>query len=234
MKIQKTMLAAAIALASLAAQATTTIGGYSFADNAFADNLLASNGTAFIIEGTAPTVAANITDNDPYTGVFNTKDLTSSLTLQFTDNVAYNGAGADLVLFDIGSVDRFYLTINGKTVGNTTDITDYTSGYKTVMVSPAVTDSNGVVVTKQLNAVAIDLSDFGVAQGQSINTVTVGMNLGTIAPIQGNSQNESRPTLGLVGALYTAAAPVPEPETYAMLLAGLGAIGAMVRRRKKA
>jgi hypothetical protein len=28
-----------------------------------------------------------------------------------------------------------------------------------------------------------------------------------------------------------AAAPVPEPETYAMLLAGLGLMGAMVRRR---
>jgi hypothetical protein len=28
------------------------------------------------------------------------------------------------------------------------------------------------------------------------------------------------------------AAPVPEPETYAMLLAGLGLIGAMRRRRK--
>ena len=28
------------------------------------------------------------------------------------------------------------------------------------------------------------------------------------------------------------AAPVPEPETYAMLLAGLGLIGAMSRRRK--
>lgn len=234
MKIQKTVLAAAIALASLAAQATTTIGGYSFADNALVDNLLISNGSAFIIEGTAPTVAANVTDNDAYTGVFNTKDLTSSLTLQFTQSDALNGAGADLVLFDIGSVDRFYLTINGKTMGNATDITDFASGYKTVMVAPAVTDSNGNVVTKQLNAVAVDLSDFGVAQGQGIKTLTVGMNLGTIAPIQGNSQNESRPTLSLVGALYPAAAPVPEPETYAMLLAGLGAIGAMVRRRKKA
>jgi len=28
------------------------------------------------------------------------------------------------------------------------------------------------------------------------------------------------------------AAPVPEPETYAMLLAGLGLIGAVSRRRK--
>jgi PEP-CTERM motif len=26
--------------------------------------------------------------------------------------------------------------------------------------------------------------------------------------------------------------PVPEPETYAMLLAGLGLMGAMIRRRK--
>ena len=28
------------------------------------------------------------------------------------------------------------------------------------------------------------------------------------------------------------AAPVPEPETYAMLLAGLGLMGAVVRRRR--
>ncbi|MEJ6007394.1 FxDxF family PEP-CTERM protein [Paucibacter sp. AS339] len=40
---------------------------------------------------------------------------------------------------------------------------------------------------------------------------------------------------GLSGGMYTLTstlAPVPEPETYAMLLAGLGAVGFMVRRRK--
>jgi hypothetical protein len=37
---------------------------------------------------------------------------------------------------------------------------------------------------------------------------------------------------GTAGAIYTgAAAAVPEPETYAMLLAGLGLMGAVVRRR---
>ena len=39
---------------------------------------------------------------------------------------------------------------------------------------------------------------------------------------------------GSLGGLYNGAisvSPVPEPETFAMLLAGLGVIGAMVRRR---
>jgi hypothetical protein len=39
----------------------------------------------------------------------------------------------------------------------------------------------------------------------------------------------------VIGANYTVtpAAPVPEPSTYVMLLAGLGAIGAIARRRNK-
>lgn len=42
---------------------------------------------------------------------------------------------------------------------------------------------------------------------------------------------------GLAGGSYAvtlSAAPVPEPETYAMLLAGLGVMGAIARRRKAA
>jgi hypothetical protein len=32
---------------------------------------------------------------------------------------------------------------------------------------------------------------------------------------------------------FTVTAPVPEPETYAMLLAGLGVVSAVARRRKR-
>ena len=35
------------------------------------------------------------------------------------------------------------------------------------------------------------------------------------------------------GQLYLVAAPVPEPETYAMLIAGLGLVGAAAKRRKQ-
>jgi PEP-CTERM motif len=40
--------------------------------------------------------------------------------------------------------------------------------------------------------------------------------------------------VGYSGALFTVAAPVPEPETYAMLLAGFFGVGVGVLRRKKA
>jgi hypothetical protein len=39
------------------------------------------------------------------------------------------------------------------------------------------------------------------------------------------------PTIGSYGAVVNLT-PVPEPETYAMMLAGLGLMGIMVRRRK--
>jgi hypothetical protein len=40
-------------------------------------------------------------------------------------------------------------------------------------------------------------------------------------------------TSATTGFFAMAVAPIPEPETYAMLLAGLGLIGFMARRRKQ-
>lgn len=55
------------------------------------------------------------------------------------------------------------------------------------------------------------------------DNIGLGYDLGTIAAGQTIS----------FGYSYTFAAPVPEPETYAMLLAGLGLMGFVARRRQK-
>ena len=44
--------------------------------------------------------------------------------------------------------------------------------------------------------------------------------------------NGSENNYSLVSANMVGAVPVPEPETYAMLLAGLGAMGFLARRRQ--
>ena len=62
---------------------------------------------------------------------------------------------------------------------------------------------------------------FGFASN-SDSSISLGYSLGDLA--DGSSVS--------FGYTYTFANPVPEPETYAMLLAGLGLVGFMVRRRK--
>ena len=49
----------------------------------------------------------------------------------------------------------------------------------------------------------------------------------------GSISGGSIPNLAFIGANYTVT-PVPEPETFAMLLAGLGLMGVIARRRKSA
>ena len=51
------------------------------------------------------------------------------------------------------------------------------------------------------------------------------ISIGTISTTPGQSLRFS---------MYTVAAPVPEPESYAMMLVGLLAVGTIIRRRQKA
>ena len=242
MKIQKTILAAALALASLASQASVTIGGYTFADNAFATYVSDSGGN-FRIDGKldgddATKAARSLSDQDAYTGLFNSTDKPAFIDLRFDSGIV-NGDGDDFVLFDLGLIDRFAVTINGVEVGRTKpgtnipiDTFSKTEGLVTRLVKPGDGLPAGLA---DLNAVAIDLSLFGIAAGASVNNIRVAMDVLYPNPRPLQTLNQTTPTLSLAAALHTnAPAPVPEPETYAMLLAGLGAIGAAVRRRKQA
>ncbi|MEC5216050.1 hypothetical protein RCH09_000987 [Actimicrobium sp. GrIS 1.19] len=88
------------------AHASITVAGYTFADNDFAYALNASSG-AFTTNSTLTTA---LTDKDVGTYVFSTSPGASFL-LGFTDNLAYNGSGADLALFELGAPDTLDVAI---------------------------------------------------------------------------------------------------------------------------
>lgn len=69
---------------------------------------------------------------------------------------------------------------------------------------------------------------FGYAQGQVLAPTNVLFNGPLVLTVMGNSKG------GTYGGTFNLnLAPVPEPETYGMLLAGLGLLGFLARRRKQ-
>jgi hypothetical protein len=74
---------------------------------------------------------------------------------------------------------------------------------------------------------------FGVSSIDSFSEITFSVD-GMGAIFTGKGFSFAAPlSLGSTELYYSYANPVPEPETYAMLLSGLGLIGFMAKRRKK-
>ncbi len=98
----------------------------------------------------------------------------------------------------------------------------FTTPFPLTLTLGTVTFSSGTV-----GSLIGDL-DFS-AQGFSFKNVLAG---NYIVKASGNISGGQVANLALIGASY-AITPVPEPETFAMLLAGLGLMGAIAVRRKK-
>ena len=127
------------------------------------------------------------------------------MDLGFTDNVVVNGAGNDLVLFELGVPDSFTVTINGVTHTYPTSGTGFNAG------------------GFSLNAVALDLDAFGLGAGATINSLRLAfVASGTVA------------STSLVGALNSRGfGGVPEPATWAMMITGFGLVGGVLRSRRR-
>jgi hypothetical protein len=202
MKMKK-LFFALLLVVSLAgpASASMTVGGYTFDNNAFVDSLISSSGSFSTSGGSLSSV---LTDTDAGTFAFSWTPG-ASVNLGFTDNVLVNGTGSDLVLFETGVPDTFKVTLNGITNNYLTTYTGYSAG------------------GWNLNAVAVNLDDFGIASGATLSSVLLGLDYdggGTV------------PSLSLVGALNSSSSAVPIPA--AVWLLGSGLVGLVGLRKKLA
>lgn len=151
-----------------------------------------------------------------------------SFTATLNSSVADANASISFVIQGYNSLDGlnsyqddFSLTINGNLVG--TGSFDLGGG------GGSSATFGGVPVTVVTSARTATVSGLNFSLLQGANTFLFAYT--APGPSNGGGQSLGDEGWGIASASVTA---VPEPETYAMLLAGLGLMGAVVRRRKQA
>jgi hypothetical protein len=215
-----------------------------FAGNAFADTYTnvpggANTGSPFAYFGNA----ANPSGDSPKVGeVFSLSSAAMLSTFSFYSlgnttaslqlNVAQWNPDTNAKNQAINSVGLALLT----TTGTAVETFNSTGGFTTIEFNNLglslnantkyiayLTSSDPTVTGIQLSRTqtTVDTSGFGIGNAYLSTTPGTGWQL----PFNGN---------GFLSLQYTAVtAPVPEPENYAMLLAGLGLFGFMARHRKQ-
>jgi hypothetical protein len=210
------ILATTLALASLTSAYAASINGLN-------NTGLGASGTLdtnYALTVTAGTTV--ISNTSPY--------ITSASVWPVGSAWLQNSASSKWVTPTINQGDSFDAGSNGVyTYTLSFDLTGYISS--TAMFTGRIASDNSVVVKLNSNNLGSS-SGFASWSSFSANSGFVsGWN--TLEFVVTNSQqNGGNPTGLRVEFLDSNVAPIPEPETYAMLLGGLALMGAVARRRK--
>ena len=136
-----------------------------------------------------------------------------------TGTIYASPAGASFADLEVGSI---YIASVSDLVGSFFGATSVAYGPITLTLG-SVTFTSGTV-----GSLGTDLD--ASAAGFSFKNVAIG---NYIVKASGYVTGGQLPGVALVAANYTIT-PVPEPESYALFLAGLGLVGTIARRRMKA
>jgi hypothetical protein len=162
--------------------------------------------------------------------------LFSDLTSKFS--VENKGAGS--TTFTLDSASSVSLSSSAFSLATLTNNYHATVTKDAYDLSDDYAGASGGVVTplsqhQSVSAVFTDAATLAAFTGSGSVYATVSGTGSTKITASGNVHTAATSSYGAYGTvIYTFAAPVPEPETYAMLLAGLGLVGFAARRRKSA
>ena len=189
------------------ATADVVIGGITFDDTAFADELISSAGTWTIL-GDGANLEDVLLGSDITNGAFPepVDALVDNVVLGFTDNVIWNGPGDDVALFEYGNVEDWAAV--SITVGGIAQTYQSIDTGQDVFIRRAG--------PYNLNVIKVDLDDFGVPAGAALNMLQ-------ILPLPDGSAGTTF-TLNTIGAIH-----IPEPAP--LLLVAIGLLYSAGRRR---
>ena len=166
-------------------------------------------------------------------------DLGGSISRNTLTNVYTYDASAPLHVFGIVGPPNW---LSVEYAGDTITFTNFGGGVKAVGGTFFNTDTSGAFFAGNLTVTGSDggtpvssILITGATTGSFVGFVSTGL-MSSLTLVADNSLNGvpdfSYPTVG--NLVLASAMPIPEPEIYAMMLAGLGLVGFLARRRRRA
>jgi hypothetical protein len=206
----------------LAAQ--TTLGGFTFANGLFGNTVTSSN-NAFVNTNWLNLVNSNTGQTALLTGVnFDTGIANIGLTGSVSYTIGYNSGITNLAGADVGvvvarySTDAFWVSASTDGVNFGSEVNVETGSAVATGVGRNYIYNGAGPYQAELFVHSLDLSNLGVASNASVRAIRV----------RGTTELDLIRVAG-----FSTSTVVPEPSTYALLGAGLLAMGVVSRRKQR-